>query len=483
MGATLSSNPDKIYQWQFDDAFRLMAGQTVTRNRIARLNPGRPPDTAFNLNVTDTNPTHTLISAIAVQVADGKILVGGFFSSIVDRCATTSALHRHTPLVVQITNASSAQDIGGASFIGTSNLVLFNSDADLLGNGNATPNLFVFDLRYRVNKGQQGIYQLTFGNQPTRNAMAVRRGKDIAFESQMDFLGNGSTGRELFATRNANFRKSVLPLIQVTNSAGESFAPTLTGNSLYIAFASDTDLRGDGLTPGTHVYRAPFKNGFVGTPACPSYPCAGNPGLELVSTAAAGKYAMDADGQYVVFESLDDVLGNGSANGFEQLYLKDLNAGTVEALTSGAADSRNPAIERRAASIVFQSASDLLGAGAGHTQIYRWNRQKRPPMLEQITFGTDGDSTAPNLTAKADKILFSSTADLKSTGTSGTNQVFLYDVPSGVLVQLTSGTEGITGAATQLLFSVFTSHSDLVGNGNDKPQLFLANAFTLLDPP
>ena len=396
--------------------------------------------------------------------------------------SAASALHRHTPPIVQVTTAPSTE-IGGAAFVGTSNLVLFNSDADLLGNGNATPNLFLFDLQYRVNKNQVGIYQLTFGTQPTRNAMAVRRAREIAFESEADFLDNGSVGREIFASRSAIVRKSIVPMVQITNSAGDSFAPMLSGNAFYITFASTTDMRGDGLAPGTHVYRAPFRNGVVGSGACPSYPCPGNPDLELVSTAAVGKYSLDISGRFVVFESLDDVLQNGGANGFQQLYLKDLATGDVEALTAGAADSRNPAIERKAASIVFESASDLLGNGAGHTQIYRWNRQKRPAVLEQITFGTDGDSTAPSLTAKADKIVFSSTADLKNSGSSGTNELFLYDVPSGTLVQLTGGTENLTRAATQFVFSVFTSSADRLGNGNDKPQLFLTNAFPLLDPP
>jgi len=47
----------------------------VTRNHIARLNPDGTLDTAFNPNANST------VFAIAVQ-ADGKILVGGFFTSI-----------------------------------------------------------------------------------------------------------------------------------------------------------------------------------------------------------------------------------------------------------------------------------------------------------------------------------------------------------------------------------------------------------------
>src|ERR1043166_8739183 len=48
-------------------------GATVTRNRIARLNPDGTLDASFDPNAYNT------VSAIAVQ-ADGKILVGGLFS-------------------------------------------------------------------------------------------------------------------------------------------------------------------------------------------------------------------------------------------------------------------------------------------------------------------------------------------------------------------------------------------------------------------
>jgi uncharacterized delta-60 repeat protein len=50
-------------------------GAAVTRNRIARLNPDGTLDTAFNPNANSN------VLSIAVQ-ADGKILAGGFFSSI-----------------------------------------------------------------------------------------------------------------------------------------------------------------------------------------------------------------------------------------------------------------------------------------------------------------------------------------------------------------------------------------------------------------
>ena len=54
-------------------------GVPVTRNYIARLNPDGTLDTAFNPNASGGLPT--VVGSIALQ-ADGKILVGGEFTSI-----------------------------------------------------------------------------------------------------------------------------------------------------------------------------------------------------------------------------------------------------------------------------------------------------------------------------------------------------------------------------------------------------------------
>ena len=57
-------------------------GATVTRNCIARLNSDGTLDTAFNPNASgSTNGFPTVVYSIVLQ-ADGKILVGGTFTSI-----------------------------------------------------------------------------------------------------------------------------------------------------------------------------------------------------------------------------------------------------------------------------------------------------------------------------------------------------------------------------------------------------------------
>jgi hypothetical protein len=62
-------------------------GPTVTRNRIARLNPDGTLDTAFNPNASGN------VYAIALQ-ADGKILVGGAFNGANSIGGTTKVFER-----------------------------------------------------------------------------------------------------------------------------------------------------------------------------------------------------------------------------------------------------------------------------------------------------------------------------------------------------------------------------------------------------
>ena len=162
---------------------------------------------------------------------------------------TSMALHRQTPSLVQITTAPS-QDVGGASFVGNSNLVIFHSDGDLLGNGNATSNIFLFDLKLFSKNHLPGLFQLTHGVQPSRRPTAARRGRTIAFESTGDLLNNGSTGLQLFGAQKVKVRKGIVPLFQITRAAGSSFDAHLSENGRFLAFASTADIRNEGLSAG-----------------------------------------------------------------------------------------------------------------------------------------------------------------------------------------------------------------------------------------
>jgi WD40-like Beta Propeller Repeat len=395
-----------------------------------------------------------------------------------------TALHRYTPASVQITDVPSPA-LGSVRWMGSAQALTFIASGDLVGNGNRTAQLFQFDLSARSKDGLPGITQLTDGRLPIGGGAIAKRGKILAIQSQEDLLGTGAHGWQIFLRRPPRPKIGRGPLVQVTNGPGESTAPLINDAARYLFFQSTLDLTGAGLPPGTYLYRAEMSR-LGGTP-CPSYPCPGNPGLTLVAPVEAANPVINAAGERVVFESAGDVLGDGSANGSRQLFVRDfptdlMPAGSLRQLTFGSGDSGNPSLTANGSKVLFQSAADLAGKHSTHTQIFRLDLGGDPPKLTQLTSGRDGDSTDPTVTRAGDRCAFRSTADLLGTGTAGTRQVFLLKLAAKLagppLAQLTAGSEDRGRPAMQYSFVVFASPSDPLGAPS--LQLLLLNTWPLV---
>jgi Tol biopolymer transport system component len=384
------------------------------------------------------------------------------------------ALHRETPLAIEITSASSTE-LGGQRWVANNQLLVFHSDADLLGNGNAVPQVFLFNQDERVTKYRLGLEQLTSGPGPNVNATVVKRGEVYAYQSLGDYLGYGRPGWQILIHRPARVAIGRGPVVQLTNGPGESFRPIINDQSKYIFFESTLDLLGLGLPPGTYLYRSEMSR--VGGSICPSYPCPGNPGLELVAPVPAGEAAVSASGDRVAFISAGDVFGDGGANGFRQLYFRNYGNGEVRRLTGGNGHSRNPAISADGTRVVFESDANLTGTGGGRTQIYLVKPTATPPTVTQLTFGHDGDSTDPAITKAGDRIAFRSTASLLGAPTGGTRQIFFLDPAALQLWQLTAGTHDQGPPALQYSFVTFATRAGVAGGSGDGLRLVLINTF------
>jgi len=396
----------------------------------------------------------------------------------------TQALHRNTPPLLQITDAASAE-FGDPMFAGRSNVLVFHSDGDLLGNGNSIPQIFVFDLASRVKKGQLGLFQVTDGAVGSYEPTGAKRARVLAFHSEDDLLSNGSSGRQVFAATKAKWKKGQVPLVQVTRGPGESFGAVLSDRGKFVLFSSTDDLLAEGLPPGTRLYQADLRR--LSKSSCPGYPCPadGNPGLLRITDDAVEGVSINKTGSRIAFTSRADAAGTGCGTGVAQLFLWDGKTGTTAQMTCGTADSRGPVFTRNFRGVLFESDADLLGAGNGHTQIYHLDVFVEPPVLSQSTFGADGDSrmAAPNGTSRKTRFFFMSSADLTGSGTSGSEHLHSYDAFTGVQ-RLTNGVTILSRLAGQFLFAAFASADDLIGNGNDTPQMFIMNADVapLLDP-
>jgi hypothetical protein len=198
------------------------------------------------------------------------------------------ALHLKSPLLTQVTDRPS-QTLGGAHFTMVSNVMVFHSDADLLGNGNTVPQIFVFDTAKRILKHQRAFYQLTFGDQGSFYPSGSPRASTFAYHSAGDPLGNGSTGRQVFTARQVHFKHpEKIKLVQLTKGLGESYNAQLNFSGRYIVFTSTGDLNSQGLWP-VSISIAPSR-GKLRNSRCGSYPCTfggENPGLELVTPVTA----------------------------------------------------------------------------------------------------------------------------------------------------------------------------------------------------
>lgn len=397
---------------------------------------------------------------------------------------TGSALHNNSPLILQITDRPSSM-LGAGQFAMASNVVVFHTDADLLDNGNTVPQIFVFDTAKRVLNGDRALHQITFGTAASYNPSATARARSLAFESTADHLGNGSTGRQVFAARQLRFKSPQGTVLdQITHGLGESFDPKLSASGRYLVFSSTGDLNSDGLASGEHLYRAELRH--LRKSGCASYPCpvgVPNPGLELVSPEVATGATFHPGGSLVVFESRGDAAGTGLANGVQQLFLKDFKTGAVQQLTFGALDSRGPKYSRDGKFVFFESAADLGANGNTRTQIFQLNMAIVPPRLTQLTFGTDGDSTDPAPgPGGAIRIHFASTADLTNSGVSGVKRMYVIELLRNKIYRLSDTQEINAGIDANYNFAVFVSDSDWVGNGNDQPQLFFLNSYRVVAP-
>lgn len=180
------------------------------------------------------------------------------------------------------------------------------------------------------------------------------------------------------------------------------------------------------------------------------------------------------DGAYATFQSLASFGGIGGANGFTQIYRKELSTGTVELVSPGGGSvgaaptpangaSARPAISADGRYIVFESTSTDLEPGDrnGFSDIYLRD------VLEGITrrISRNGAVEAnsgcfkPSISADGRFIVFSSRATNLLPGTSsGLSQVYLFDRQvSG------AGPYDIVGNTTLTLVS---SAAGAAGNSN-----------------
>ncbi len=172
--------------------------------------------------------------------------------------------------------------------------------------------------------------------------------------------------------------------------------------------------------------------------------------------------SISSDGNITALESFASTLVAGNITVFSDIYIHAIDTGTTERITDNInglgsdGDSQAPSIDADGNFVAFQSAATDLVAGDanGRVDVFVYNTTNATTDLISLNFnglGTDGDSTAPSISADGNFVAFQSEAtDLVAGDANGRVDIFVYDATNATtdLISLNFNGLGTDGDST-----------------------------------
>lgn len=398
-----------------------------------------------------------------------------------------AAFHRQHPRLEQVTRSSAGtSDRPVISFL--ARYVAFSSAADLTGTGGLGTTRQIF-LRDQCPDfpfcGQRGLRQLTNGTLPSTHPSLAKETL-LVFESRADLLGNGSVGSHIFL-----YDIKTNTTQQLTTGAGDATEPVVSETGKIVVFTSTADYLGSGAV-GRQIYRLDLtkQNAGCGLPV----PCGTNPGLQQVTGSATGPIpggatfapyeawgpSIDRAVKNVAFLSPADPVHPGVV----QAWVAGINTRRFTQVTTADADVRNLSLDRKGRNLAFETTSDikaLLPPGSTASNVYLADVAKRT--IAAVTVDGTLDSGFPAFGGPGKRLTFTSAADVTLEGSINA-QLFQYDLRKKRFTRVTQAVPGTSGrSTTNDVFIAFESSDDLLVNGSTGQQIFVLNTFQNAPPP
>jgi Tol biopolymer transport system component len=335
--------------------------------------------------------------------------------------------------------------------------------------------------------------QITTGAGFNSHAASVSDdGNRVAFYSASNLTGqNADNSFEIFLYDRPSHTITQVSDFGGGHLAGGNQVPVLSGDGNRLSYQHFTSGGGtaffqtvfyDHLTKSSVTVTAPSNFGETNELSRDGKTIAvatGNTGLRLYDTAGgvlgpviAGNTfntAMSRDGSMLALEL------------FGRLQVRDLAHNTTLDITpSGAGFNMRPDFSDDGRTLAFSSSYDPLGTNADrNAEIFVYDLDTHT--VRQITFSTgDANSNAQvSLSADGKRLAFSSTANLLGGNADGNQEIYVYDLIDDLLTQVTQTSgPGVYNFEPSLsgdgLTLAFTSSADLVGqNPTHQPQVFL----------
>ena len=226
-----------------------------------------------------------------------------------------------------------------------------------------------------------------------------------------------------------------------------SFAPAVSADGRYVAFASDaSDLVARDGNSTTDVF---VVDRVMGTTERVSLDMGGGD-ADGSSTAPA----ISADGQYVAFASEASDLVSGDSNSEIDVFVRDRQSGNTERVSveTGGAEAHGPSFDPSISAdglhVAFASDASEFVPDDGNLSTDVFLHDRQADTTERISVDTTegeatGASSAPAIAADGHNVAFQSGAsDLDADDENGVDDVFVRDLQSGETERVSVDTTG-----------------------------------------
>lgn len=256
---------------------------------------------------------------------------------------------------------------------------------------------------------------------------------------------------------------------------GVSGSAVISNDGRWVVFES----RADNLVPAdVNGNQDVFVHDrWTGTTECVSVNSSGALGNDYSYASS-----ISADGRYVGFWSYASNLVPGDTNDFGDVFVRDLWNGTTEILSvdvngiHGDGDSMGPALsdDGRYAVFVSRAVNLVPGGSNGYEQVYL--RDTQNGTIDLVSISTSGalaafDANGGSVSADGRRVVFQSMAtNLVPGDTNGENDIFVRDLQAGTTARVNVATDGTQAAGFSVQCTI-SSDGRIVAFWSSAPNL------------
>lgn len=273
---------------------------------------------------------------------------------------------------------------------------------------------------------------------------------------------------------------------------GSSHSPSLSADGRYEAFVSNASNLVSGDTNGrSDIFIKDTQTGQITRVSTDSAGAEGNGGC--------GDPSLSPDARYLAFYSASSNLVPGDSNGYEDIFLKDIQTGSITRVSTDSAgaegnqSSHDPSLSPDGRYVAFFSSASNLVPGDGNGEPDVFLKDTATVAITRVStdsYGAEGNGRSydPSLSADGRYVAFFSYASNLVSGDSNIRyDVYLKDVQTGATTRVSTDSAGAEGNSESLFPSIsadgryvaFDSASSLVpGDNNGLFDVYLKHTLT-----